>query len=171
MKEALEELDNLKKKLKILSADSTDMPRSHIDKDLLLIDAGDHREIDPDYKEVLRYYDLSGVNFDNVKLENIDFSGTNIIISSLHLDPQKVYNRSLKGCNFDKITIGDFIRFKGIDITGCTFSEDNDPLTLPTTEDKLYRVFAGAIYDKTTTFNGIPLTEILTQKEIHTRNK
>ena len=52
------------------------------------------------------------------------------------------------------------MNFTGIDIRGARFSKDNDPTTL----DVGSATFKEAIYDETTTFDGIPFTMIFNKK-------
>ena len=115
----------------------------------LFIDVGDHKEINPIFLnlDMLKYIDLSLVSFKNVKVSGIDFQGCNI-----NLNPQEVYNKDLSGCNFEGLHIPPFMDFRGVDIRGARFSQDNNPLTL----NILNTTFLDAIYDETTTYNGIP---------------
>ena len=119
----------------------------------LFVDVSDHKEINPMYLEIglLKFIDLSMISFKNVKIAGIDFSGCNI-----HLIPQEVYEKDLHGCNFEGVYIDPFMDFTGVDIRGCKFSRDKDPKTI----DRGSSTFKHAIYDETTTFDGIPFTEI-----------
>ena len=154
----LEALENLKKSIQELSqfSDSSDkLPKMQIEEKDFLVKKEDHLEISPMYLDVLKFIDLKYISFDNVKVDGIDFSETNLII-----DPQKVYQKNLKGCNFEKIYISPFMNFRGVDIRGCHFSEDNDPRTY----DTFNITFKEAIYDETTTYNGISFEKILEEK-------
>jgi len=129
----------------------------------LFITAGDHKEINPLYVEtgLLKYIDLSMISFANVKISGIDFRGCNIA-----LKPQEVYGKDLSECNFEKLFISPFMDFNGVDIRGTRFSSDEDIKTL----DLENVTFQNAIYDETTTYNGIPLTMIYSREEhIHKR--
>ena len=121
--------------------------------DNLFINVGDHKEIKPIClaKGLLKHIDLSYHDFHNVKMSGIDFRGCNII-----LKPQDAYNKDLSNSNFEGIYIDPFMDFTGINIKGCKFGNDNYPKTI-------YRgssFFPLAKYDETTTFDGIPFTEI-----------
>ena len=119
----------------------------------LFVDRGSHKEIKPLYltDKLLRHIDLSMETFDGVKLDGIDFRGSNI-----HLYPQKVYGKSLKDCNFEGINIPPFMDFTDVDIRGTRFSRDNDPKTL----DGYNTTFKNAIYDENTTYDGISFVEL-----------
>ncbi len=122
----------------------------------LFINCGDHKEFNPKYIEggFLKYIDLSRESFENVKMSGIDFSGCNII-----LNPQVVYPKDepdLTNCNFEGIHISAFLNFTGVDIRGSRFSDDNNSRTV----DGLNVYFKEAIYDETTTYNGIPFNVI-----------
>ena len=96
---------------------------------------------------ILRHIDLSLVSFKNVKIAGIDFRGCNI-----SLNPQEVYNKDLRGCNFEGMFVPPFMDFTGTDIRGARFSQDNNPLTL----DGYNTTLLNATFDETTTYNGIP---------------
>jgi vacuolar-type H+-ATPase subunit H len=117
------------------------------------ITAGDHYEIPVELKGILKYIDLSAETFANVNVEGVDFSDCNPHI----LDPQLVYRKSLRNCKFDRVYINPFTNYIGVDIRGCSFSDDGNPLTM----DVFNVSFARAIYDETTTYNGVPMTELL----------
>ena len=119
----------------------------------LFVDVNDYKEINPMYLEIglLKYIDLSIISFKNVRISGIDFRGCNI-----RLNPQEVYKKDLRGCNFEGLYIEPFMNFTGVDIRECKFSSDKDPKTI----DRGSSTFKFAIYDETTTFNGIPFTEI-----------
>lgn len=153
--EALETLKKAFESLRELSNDNDVLPKMTIEENQLLIKVDDHLEISPIYISALRFIDLRYISFDNVKIDGIDFRGTNLI-----LDPQKVYKKNLRGCDFDRIFISPFLNFKGVDIRGCRFSEDDDPRTY----DTFNLTFKDAIYDETTTYNGISFTKILNKK-------
>lgn len=125
----------------------------------LFYDYGEYKVIKQQYLKdgMLRMIDLSGETFENVKMNGIDFSNTNI-----SFNPRKVYNRDLSGCNFEGVLITPFMDFTGVNIKGCKFGKNMN-----------YRVshqgsafFRLAIYDETTTFDGIPFTEIFKDDNI-----
>lgn len=111
-----------------------------------------HKEIPPLIIEMLKIIDLSPFDFKNVKVDGIDFSGTNA-----KFNPQDIYQKNLRNCNFSGMFIGPWMNFRDVDIRGCTFTSDDDPMTI----DKGSMTFEEAIYDDTTTFDGIPLAEWL----------
>ena len=82
---------------------------------------------------------------------NIGSRGCNIA-----LFPQQVLGKSLRNCNFEGINIPPFMDFNGVDIRGCRFSEDDDPKTF----DGYNTSFKNAIYDSSTTYNGVPFDQI-----------
>ena len=120
--------------------------------DNIFIQVENHLEIPTIVLSILRYIDLSSIKFDNVKVDGIDFRGCNIDL----LNPQKVYKKDLRNCNFEGIFIKPFTDYTDVDIRGCTFSTDNDPKTL----DVFNQTFKNAIYDETTTYNGISFVKI-----------
>ncbi len=123
----------------------------------LFVNVNTHKEINPMYIELglLKYIDLSMVSFKNVKISGIDFRGCNI-----QLNPQEVFEKDLRGCNFEGLFIAPFMDFTGVDIRGARFSKDNDPKTV----DLGSVSFANSIYDDSTMFEGIPFT-IMYDKE------
>ncbi len=129
----------------------------------IFVQVGDHKEINPTYFDILLLFDLSGISFTNVKVEDVDFSKTNVTLGKSFLDPQTVYQKSLKGCNFTGIYIDPFANFDltGVDVRGATFSKDSNEGTLDQTPN-----FEDAIYDDRTTYNGIPVKKIIEQKKI-----
>jgi len=106
----------------------------------------------------LRFFDLSIIDFHNVKVEGIDFRGTNVEIENL-LD---CYNRSLRNCNFEGISISPFTDFTGVDIRGCRFSREDNSHIIDSMPN-----FYDAVYDETTTYNGVPISKILNVKTKH----
>ena len=101
--------------------------------------------------------DLSNISVKNLKIAGIDFRGTNFSFYSI--SPQNIYQKDLRNCKFD-IYISDFVNFTGVNICGCEFFPDGDPMT----NDMFNDTFKNAIYDKNTKYNGIPFTEILNQE-------
>ena len=122
------------------------------------VPAGDHYELPVEIKGIMKYIDISCEPFINVNVEGVDFSDCNPHI----LDPQLVYRKSLRGCKFDRVYINPFTNYAGVDIRGCSFSDDGNPLTV----DIFNQSFARAIYDETTTYNGISMTEIIKKEEV-----
>ncbi len=152
LKSTLEQIKELREKLGELREEKGPQERRPITKEFF-IKVDDHLEINQYYLEKgLKFFDLSLLTFNNVKMSNIDFSHSNIN----YFDPQKAYNKDLSGSNFEHVYIDPLVSFSGVDITGCRFSKDNDSKTLDILPN-----FEGAIYDDTTTYNGIPLRIIL----------
>ncbi len=124
---------------------------TRIDVDDLLENIEDHKEIKKIYSknDFLRHINLSYIPFNNVKLNGLDLSYTNI-----RLDPQVIYNKDLSGTNLEGVYIGPFDNYSDVDVRGCKFSDDNDPTTM----DGFNTTFYLSLYDETTTYNGIPFT-------------
>ena len=118
-----------------------------------------HLEIKPllQNNALLKHIDLRLETFKNVKISGLNFSNCNI-----RLSPQAVYKKDLRNCIFEGVYLGPFVDFTGVDIRGCKFSYDNNP----NTDDCLNPSFANAIYDESTTYNGIPLPTIISKKKI-----
>ena len=144
----------LKEGLKILQEGNNNVdgtiPRMNVDD--LFITVGDHKEINPNLIKFLRYIDLRGILFKNVKMTGIDFSGSNI-----SLYPEDVYQKDLSGCNFEGVFIDSFTNFNGVDIRGAKFRDGVNKNELGGIQNV---TFKNAIYDDTTTYNGIPFTEL-----------
>ncbi len=121
--------------------------------DNIFVEVGDHKEIISFFIQMslLKYIDLKGETFENVKLSGIDFRGCNI-----SLNPQLVYKKDLSNCNFEGVTISPFMNFNGVDIRGSKFSQ----ASIPGIIDEKNTTFKHAIYDENTTYNGVPFTQI-----------
>ena len=83
----------------------------------LFEDYQDHKEVVEEFKKYLKYIDLSTISFDNVNVEDIDFSECN----PLMLRPSTVYNKSIKGTIFTNSDDKDFpfkinTAFKGVNL-------------------------------------------------------
>ena len=154
LRQALEDLQEVIERIKKYSKPG-EAPR-RIPISIPFVAAGDHFEIPIEVKSILKYIDISIATFANVNVEGVDFSDCNPHI----LDPQLVYRKSLRNCKFDRVYINPFTNFEGVDIRGCSFSNDNNPLTI----DVFNESFARAIYDETTTYNGVPLSKLLEDK-------
>ena len=156
-----EALRQLKEILKVLSETSKTGKTSRIIFSDIFMEVGNHKEINPEMLGLLKYIELGYINFDNVKVDGIDFRGCNIDMKH-RFNPQKVYGKSLRNCNFEGIHLSLIpIDFSGVDIRGCRFGKDDDYMT----RDVMPESFKDAIYDETTTYNGQPLTEILTEEK------
>ena len=119
----------------------------------LFIPKDDHLQINPIYLEMskLKTIDLEGVSFADVEISGIDFRGCNITFGENGLNPQEVWEKDLTCCNFEGIHIKPDVDFTGVDIRGARFGRDNDP----DTDDRGSDTFQEAIYDGSTTFDGI----------------
>ena len=151
----MDEIDDELRQLGRASEKSED--RAYIKE--LLIKVGDHYEFKPifmEYPERLKNIDFRFVSLRNVKISGIDFTGCNI-----NLNPQEVYQKDLRGCTFAGLHIDPFMDFTGCDIRGCTFSDDTDERT----QYMGNASFRAAIYDETTTYNGIPFTVLFSQEK------
>ena len=115
--EIISQLEKLKSALNEL--DDTAGELSKIDVDLLLKRVDDHLEINPDFIGQLKYLDLSYVDFSNVKVDGLDFSGSNASI-----DPQTVYNKNMSNGKYDGLS---FIAksFNGVNIRASSFENCN----------------------------------------------
>lgn len=115
--EIINQLQELKSALGALKETSGKL--SKIDETVLLHNVGDHKEINEEFIEHLRFLDLSYISFNNVKVSGIDFSGSNAMI-----EPQKVYNKDMSNGNYNGLT---FISkdFTGVNIKGASFEECN----------------------------------------------
>lgn len=90
----------------------------------LFIEVDDHKEIAEEYKLMLPYINLSMVSFDNVDIRGLDFSRTNI--NTTLLDPQKVYNKDLSGCDFTGLAFSPFsFDLTGVKTEGTIFTSDD----------------------------------------------
>ena len=156
-----EALRQLKEILKVLSNTSETGKTSRLLFSDIFIEKGTYKIINPEMLELLKHIELGYINFDNVKVDGIDFRGCNIDMQH-RFNPQKVYGKSLRNCNFEGIHLGLIpINFSGVDIRGCRFGSDDDYMT----RDIMPESFKDAIYDETTTYNGQPLTEIFAEEK------
>lgn len=88
-----------------------------VPEELLLIEVGDHLEINPMFLNVIRFVDLYPISFKNVKVNGIDLSYTNAIIN-----PQEVYKKDMSdgkycGLNFNSYS------FEGVNIANADFKD------------------------------------------------
>ena len=147
-KQKLEILNQIKdavQTLSELSINDDSIPRLLIDDIFDKID--NYLVIKPKYLDLIKYIDLGYVTFDNVKMEGIDFSETNI-----YFNPQNIYQKNLRNCIFNTNSIRTFMDFTGVDIRGCIFNGQNPEFNV---------TLKNAIYDETTLYNGIPLIDLL----------
>ena len=143
-------LEKLKEALELLKNNAGNIGIKKIQYDIDFIVNDEYLEIPKEIMPALKYIDLSLVDFTNVKVSGIDFRGCNVE----HINPQNVYNRDLRGCDFRGMYISPFMKFDDVDIRGCKFSYDTNDKTM----DVFNQSLARAIYDETTLFNGVPLS-------------
>lgn len=132
--EIIDQLQKLKQALGAL--DDTSGVLSKIDENILLHDVDDHREINEEFLDQLRFLDLSYINFKNVKVSGLDLSGSNACIN-----PQEVYQKDMSNGNYSGLY---FVSrdFTGVNIKGATFEECNMD----------FAILDRAIQDETTQF-------------------
>lgn len=98
--------------------------RISVEEEQLLINVGDHKEINPLFINFLGNFNLSGVSFDNVKVSGLDLSYSNAII-----DPQKVYNKDMSNGNYSGLSFNSS-NFNGVNICGSDFTDCEMELAL-----------------------------------------
>lgn len=91
-----------------------------IDRELFFVRVGDHFEINRNLVDLslLRFFNLSLIDFTNVKVSGVDFR-----YSGAKIDPQKVYQKDLSYATFDAGNLSFFDDFAGVNIEGTDFSE------------------------------------------------
>ncbi|MBQ8891693.1 MAG: hypothetical protein IJ068_02380 [Bacilli bacterium] len=91
-----------------------------ITEQLLLVKVDDHLEINRDIIDasLIRFFNLSLINFSNVKVTGIDFRK-----SKAKIEPQIVYQKDISGCKFDDFNISPFTNFDGVNTENADFSE------------------------------------------------
>ena len=67
-----------------------------ITEDELFVFVDDHYEINKDFTDLLRFLNLSMIDFTNVKVSGLDFRN-----SGARIEPQRVYNKDISNCKFD----------------------------------------------------------------------
>ena len=122
----------------------------------LYVEVDDHLEIKKEYIKLLKFIDLSGETFKNVKISGIDFRDTNI-----NLNPQLVYKKDLSNCNFNGLYLSPFIDFTGVNIMSTRFSYDDNNATI----DVFNSTFPNSIYDEKTMFNDKPMIEFMEKEK------
>lgn len=132
--EIIGQLQELKQALGALNDTSGIL--SKIDEAVLLHDVDDHKEINEEFIDQLRFLDLSYINFKNVKVSGLDFSGSNACIN-----PQEVYQKDMSNGNYSGL---EFVSkdFTEVNIKGSIFEECNMD----------FAILDRAIQDETTRF-------------------
>ena len=112
----------LQEKLQDLKEKEKTFQRITFPEEYFFYTIDNHKKIKEEFleKNRLKYIDLILFKFDNVDIRGIDFRDTNAIIN-----PQKVYNKDISGCNFDGIDLGLLADFNGVNITGTSFNKIN----------------------------------------------
>lgn len=96
-----------------------------IRQDDLFKEIDDHYEIDDKYKSVLKFLNLSTIDFTNVRLDNLDFRDTNATIN-----PQLVYRKDISNSSFSRMNFPFFTDFTSVNISGTDFGECLDFINL-----------------------------------------
>ena len=120
VEDALDKYNKSVEKLEQLKQENTkNLGRLNISRDELLIKVDDHYEIKPEIVEkgLLKYYNLSSIDFTNVKVGGynvpLDFRKT-----GARLKPQEVYNKDLSYCILDKENVKFYDNFECVNIEG-----------------------------------------------------
>ena len=122
LREAIIEFAKVQQELKGASIEINFDDR--LDVSNIFIRENDHLVITPILVDLIKYINLKNFSFDNVQVSGIDFRGCNL---GILFDPQKVYQKNLRGCNFDKVDLLIFsMNFTGVDIRGCHFNGEVD---------------------------------------------
>ena len=117
----INEVVNLTKSLEMLGIEPTHLYGTiPITEDLLLVQVDDHLEINRNIIDasLIRFFNLSLINFNNVKVSGIDFRK-----SKAKIDPHIVYNKDISNCIFDDFNISPFTNFEGVITDNADFSE------------------------------------------------
>ena len=121
LKEKIQELLKLVSTSEKLGVDPRNLYASiPIDRELFLVWIDDHYEINRDIIDLslLRFLNLSLINFDNVMVSGIDFRHTNA-----RINPQTVYKKDLSNAIFDNGNIKFFDDFTGVKTEKTDFTE------------------------------------------------
>ncbi len=79
----------------------------------------DHLKIRSGFIPILKFLDLSLIDFSNVDIRYIDFRDSNAVINL-----QKVYGKSAEYAKFDDVNIYDWSNYKGVNLTGSKLDEN-----------------------------------------------
>ena len=121
IKDKISELLNLVKTSEMLGIEPHKLYGTiPIEQDLFLVQIDDHYEINRDIIDtsLLRFFNLSLIDFTNVKVSGIDFR-----YSKANIDPQKVWNKDISYSTFDNSNISPFDNFNEVN-TECTNFEE-----------------------------------------------
>ena len=90
-----------------------------IEQDLFLVKINDHYEINRNLIDLalLKYFNLSHIDFTNVLVKGIDFRYT-----AARINPQLVYQKDISSCIFDSTNIKFFDNFDGVNMTDTDFT-------------------------------------------------
>ena len=117
-------VDTLNKEISTFDSPSdTDMKDLYhsigITESVLFEKEDDHLRIKGMYIPLLKFLDLSYIDFSNVDIRYIDFRGTNAIIR-----PQKVYNKDASYAKFDDNNLPDWLDYKSVNLSGSELDEN-----------------------------------------------
>lgn len=121
LKKKINDLIDLLKKSEELGIDTKHLYGTiPIEKNLFLVQVGDHYEINRDIVNLslLRFFNLSLIDFTNVLVTNIDFRH-----SMARINPQTVYRKDISGCIFDQDNIKFFDNFNDVIMKNTSFAE------------------------------------------------
>ena len=93
-------------------------------KDLFEV-VDDHYEISSMYKDMLKFFNLSCISFENVKISDINFSSSNASI-----DPQIVYKKDISNSIFYDFNFTSFTDFSDVVAYGTDFTNCNNFINL-----------------------------------------
>lgn len=117
----IKEVLNLTKSLETLGIEPNHLYGTiPITEELLLVKVDDHLEINRDIIDasLIRFFNLSLINFTNVKITGIDFCK-----SKAKIDPQIVYHKDISNCKFDDFNISPFTNLDNVIMNNTDFSE------------------------------------------------
>lgn len=121
IKESIKELVTL-----IQTQEKLGIPESKIygsipvTQEVFLKSVDNHFEIDEEFIDIslLRFLNLSLIDFQNVKVNGVDFRYT-----GARINPQTVYKKDISNCTFDERNIKFFDDFSGVNMWGTNFEE------------------------------------------------
>ena len=117
-KELLKIINDSMRELKELDKSLNDdkiIDKLEVEEDVLLITIGDHKEINPAFKDYLSMINLEYISFKNVKVSGLDFS-----YSNARINPQEVYNKDMSNGNYSGLDFN-IADFTGVDMRGSIF--------------------------------------------------